>query len=268
MKSIIFAALLAIANAQFTNVANDNVTVGSSTAAEVTTDAVEATPVPDATAGVDTDRSDELIQTDDYEAQQAAWETDTKINTTDFKDNAAEKGEMDEFSWDSFDMSDFTFSDLLDLLSSDSQVQKLSDGVREQYMARYAQEALELPEVCEAGKECRRLIKEEAKQYISVEWQETMKSIKSIVTNTIVESRELLKEAYKAAFYCDGGCTCEFVEARYSHLVASYKEVESSISWYEQEISVRLGYFGELDDNCPHHDDEDKRAALDAEYEA
>ena len=208
MKSIIFAALLAIANAQFTNVANDNVTVGSSTAAEVTTDAVEATPVLDATAGVDTDRSDELIQTDDYEAQQAAWETDTKINTTDFKDNAAEKGEMDEFSWDSFDMSDFTFSDLLDLLSSDSQVQKLSDGVREQYMARYAQEALELPEVCEACKECRRLIKEEAKQYISVEWQETMKSIKSIVTNTIVESRELLKEAYKAAFYCEGGCTC------------------------------------------------------------
>jgi len=26
---------------------------------------------------------------------------------------------MDEFSWDSFDMSNFTFSDLLDLLSSD-----------------------------------------------------------------------------------------------------------------------------------------------------
>ena len=52
-------------------------------------------------------------------AQAAAWETDTKINTTDFKDNAAEKGEMDEFSWDSFDMSNFTFSDLLDLLSSD-----------------------------------------------------------------------------------------------------------------------------------------------------
>lgn len=119
MKSIIFAALLAIANAQFDNVANDDATVGSSTAAEVATDAVEATPVLDATAGVDTDRSDELIQTDDYEAQQAAWETETKINTTDFKDNAAEKGEMDEFSWDSFDMSNFTFSDLLDLLSSD-----------------------------------------------------------------------------------------------------------------------------------------------------
>ena len=185
MKSIIFAALLAIANAMFDNVANDDVTVGSSNAAEVTTAAVDATPVLDATAGVDADRSDELIQTDDYEAQNASLETYTKINTTDFKDNAAEKGEMDEFSWDAFDMSNFTFSDLLDLLSSDSQVQKLSDGVREQYMARYTQEATELPEVCEAGKECRRLIKEQARQYISVEWQETMKSIKSIVTITI-----------------------------------------------------------------------------------
>lgn len=151
MKSIIFAALLAIANAQFDNVANDEVTVGSSAASEVATDAVVAAPEVAAPAGVDTDRSDELIQTDDYVAQQAAWETEEKINTTDFKNNAAEKGEMDEFSWDSFDMSDFTFSDLLDLLSSDSQVQALADGVREQYMLRYQQEAAELPEVCEAG---------------------------------------------------------------------------------------------------------------------
>lgn len=94
-----------------------------------------------------------------------------------------------------------------------------------------------------------------------------MASIKTIITSTIDESRVLLQDAYKAAFYCEGGCTCEFVETRFAHLVASYQEVESSIAWYEREISVRLGYFGELDVNCSHFEEDDNRDELNAELE-
>lgn len=94
-----------------------------------------------------------------------------------------------------------------------------------------------------------------------------MASIKSVITSTIDESRILLQDAYKAAFYCEGGCTCEFVETRFAHLVASYKEVETSISWYEREIDVRLGYFDELDVDCYHFTEKDERAELNAEHQ-
>jgi len=198
----------------------------------------------------------------EYVAEAAAWETDSKINTTDNWNNEKEKGDMDEFSWDQFDMSEFTFSDLLNLLKSDDQVVALAQGVKANYVARYEQEASELPEVCDAGKECRRKIKVEATEYLTLEWEETMKMIRSTVEHTVSESRELLKQAYKDAFYCEGGCTCEFVEARYSHLVASYKEIQDSIVWYENEIDVRLNYFTELDTHCVHFLELDERAAL------
>jgi len=99
-------------------------------------------------------------------------------------------------------------------------------------------------------------------QYLTAEWEATMKMIRSTVERTVDESRELLKTAYKDAFYCEGGCTCEFVEARYSHLVASYKEIQDSIAWYEKEISVREAYFGELDVNCPKFLELDERVEL------
>jgi len=89
-----------------------------------------------------------------------------------------------------------------------------------------------------------------------------MKNIQTTIVQTITDSRELLKKAYKDAFYCEGGCTCEFVEARFAHLIASYTEVEESIKWYEQEINVRLNYFTELDVNCPHHLDQDNRPVI------
>jgi len=281
MKSIIFAALIAYASAasQFGNTLDDGEQLGSSDGTAVagsevlTPIEVQDEPIADVAApeevveGVDTDKADELIQTDNYEAETAAWETDDKINTTDFFDNAATKGEMADFKWDSFDMSEFTFTDLLNLLNNDQQVTDLKDQVQLNYVNWYTQEAAKLPEVCEAGKKCRADIKAEATEYISVEWQNTMTSIKSIITSTIDDSRVLLQEAYKAAFYCEGGCTCEFVETRFAHLVASYKEVESSIEWYEREIDVRLNYFTELDVNCSHFLEEDNRPAINADLE-
>jgi len=275
MKSIIFAALIAYASAEvsFGNTVDDGSQIGSSDGssvegsevAPVDTPAVE-TPAAETPAaeGVDTDKADELVQTDNYEAETAAWETDSKINTTDYFDNAAAKGEMKDFEWDSFDMSEFTFTDLLDLLNNDKQVTDLKDQVQLNYVNWYTSEATKLPEVCDAGKECRAEIKKTATEYISVEWQNTMTSIKSIITSTIDDSRVLLQEAYKAAFYCEGGCTCEFVETRFAHLVASYKEVESSIEWYEREIEVRLNYFTELDVNCSHFSEEDNRVDINA----
>jgi len=89
-----------------------------------------------------------------------------------------------------------------------------------------------------------------------------MKMIRTTVERTVDESRVLLKTAYKDAFYCEGGCTCEFVEARYSHLVASYREIQDSIKWYENEISVRLAYFDQLDTNCPKFLEMDDRVGM------
>jgi hypothetical protein len=279
MKSIIFAALIAYASATslFDDVQSDEIELGSSSGEAISTSDVTVAPVLDATQesgfvgedeGVNTDMSDSLIQTDDYVAETADWETETKINTTDYYDNAATKAEMKDFEWDSFDMSEFTFTDLLNLLNNDAQVAELKDQVQTNYVNWYTQEAEKLPEVCDAGRQCRAEIKAEATQYISVEWQNTMASIKSVITSTINDSRVLLQEAYKAAFYCEGGCTCEFVETRFAHLVASYKEVETSIEWYQREIDVRLGYFGELDRDCPHFDEKDERDALNAEHAA
>jgi len=93
-----------------------------------------------------------------------------------------------------------------------------------------------------------------------------MKNIQTTIVQTITDSRELLKKAYKDAFYCEGGCTCEFVEARFAHLIASYEEVVTSIAWYETEIGIRLNYFTQLDVNCPHHDDKDRRIEIDAGF--
>jgi len=173
MKSIIFAALIAIAAADdlFANVASSSDTMGSSTTEAVVTDSVDATPVvEDAVVQVVTDASADLINTDEYTAATAAWENDTKINTTDYHLNAANKADMVDFAWDNFDMSEFTFTDLLDLLASDSQVEDLKDAVKSNYVTRYEEECAKLPQVCASGEQCRKDIKITATEFISTEW--------------------------------------------------------------------------------------------------
>lgn len=63
-------------------------------------------------------------------------------------------------------------------------------------------------------------------------------------------------KAYKDAFSCEPGCPCEFVENRYSYLLATVKEIDTSIAWYESEIAVRKGYVTELDTDCINFDAE------------
>ena len=117
-----------------------------------------------------TDASADLINTDEYTAATAAWENDTKINTTDYHLNAANKADMVDFAWDNFDMSEFTFTDLLDLLASDSQVEDLKDAVKSNYVTRYEEECAKLPQVCASGEQCRKDIKITATEFISTEW--------------------------------------------------------------------------------------------------
>jgi hypothetical protein len=164
MKSIIFAALIAYASAtsQFENVANDGEQLPDSNADEAAASEVaapvepvapsdDAVAAPEVDTTIDTDLADTLIATENYEAETAAWETETKINTTDYFDNAETKKEMEDFEWDSFDMSEFTFTDLLNLLNNDQQVTDLKDQVQNNYVNWYTAEATKLPQVCEAG---------------------------------------------------------------------------------------------------------------------
>jgi len=168
MKSIVFAALIAYAAASqegFASNSADDATIASADSESVDT-AIVGGDAGTANGGADAadDASPALIaaDSDEFAAETAKWETETKITTTDNWDNEKEKGAMDDFSWDNFDMSEFTFSDLLNLLESDDQVKSLALGVKTNYVARYEQEAAELPEVCDLGKKCRKLIKEEA----------------------------------------------------------------------------------------------------------
>jgi hypothetical protein len=170
MKSIIFAALIAYASAtsQFENVANDGEQLPDSNADQAAASEVaapvepvdpvepvapsdDAVAAPEVDTTIDTDLADTLIATENYEAETAAWETETKINTTDYFDNAETKKEMEDFEWDSFDMSEFTFTDLLNLLNNDQQVTDLKDQVQNNYVNWYTAEATKLPQVCEAG---------------------------------------------------------------------------------------------------------------------
>lgn len=83
--------------------------------------------------------ADQLIETDEYVAEKADWETEEKINTTDYFNNAETMAEMKDFQWDSFDMSEFTFTDLLNLLNNDSQVAALKDQVQDNYVNWYTE---------------------------------------------------------------------------------------------------------------------------------
>jgi len=81
MKSIIFAALIAYASAtsQFGNVQTDDVELGSSSGEAISTSDVTVAPAAQESGfeaeaeGVNTDKSDSLIQTDDYVAETADW---------------------------------------------------------------------------------------------------------------------------------------------------------------------------------------------------
>lgn len=57
----------------------------------------------------------------DVVPEDAEWETETKIITTDIKDNKMIKISMDPFEWDQFDATMFTdsFKDILDTMGDD-----------------------------------------------------------------------------------------------------------------------------------------------------
>jgi len=52
------------------------------------------------------------------------WQTETKINTTDFKDNADDKIAKDVFSWGNFDSTMFsaTFKQVLETMGNDNNI--------------------------------------------------------------------------------------------------------------------------------------------------
>ena len=171
MKSIIFAALIALAHAQvdlFGNTDTNEEAMGSSDTGSVVTEEVAAVPVVDTAAAAAAAAADaaaaaaaaaaaealaaadaaavaaaeveaqrvadaardaaalaELNSTTEYQKTTANWETESKIDTTDYHLNAANKADMVDFAWDNFDMSEFTFTDLLNLLANDDQVNTL-----------------------------------------------------------------------------------------------------------------------------------------------
>jgi hypothetical protein len=118
-------------------------------------------------------RTETTIESDPVVAETSALhETETKINTTDFKDNADSKIAMDEFSWNNFDDTMFTssFKDILDTLGNDDQVRNEAAKVKAAFVARYNKEAEALPKVCELGAICRKEIREQVFSEVQVEW--------------------------------------------------------------------------------------------------
>jgi hypothetical protein len=244
MKSIVFAALMGYATAtagDFGNNATDQ-----KTAPVATTGAITVNPVS----------TGDIEAPEAVEEDKALYETEEKIHTTDFKDNAAFIEEKEDFSWDGFSMADFTFGDVLDMMNNDENVGEMKNSLKVSFMRQFKAQEDKLPEVCESGKSCRDKIREETRIEVAQEWKRIMTDIRILIETTVKESKDILTTTYKDAFNCDPGCKCEFIDNRYAYLLTTVEEITESIEWYQSEIDVRGDYITELDINCPKFDDE------------
>lgn len=159
----------------------------------------------------------------------------TITETTDIHGNKAEKIDYVEFSWDSFAVTDWQFTDLIELIRDDDQAKIVAEDIRQSFMDRYKEEVANLPQVCEPGKKCRREILEILKTNISVLTTDAVDQIKEAIQRTVQKTRKHLKSAYEDAFYCDHGCECQFVEEQYSYLLAQIESHEADITAWKGE---------------------------------
>lgn len=198
----------------------------------------------------------------------------TITETTDIYGNKAEKIDYVEFSWDSFQVTDWKFSDLIELIRDDDQAQIVAADIRQSFMDRYRQEVENLPQVCEPGKQCRREILEVLKANISVLTQDAVTQIQQAIETTVKNTRKHLKSAYEDAYYCDHGCECQFVENTYTYLLTQIEEHETRIEGWKNEQTVLFGRIESVPYECEKEfsgirdEYEAKWAAMDAENQA
>jgi len=140
MKAFVFAALVACAYAQPGGVTETNADL--TTEENATTD-VTVTETQE--VQTETTTSTETINLDDYQITEA----------TDYYNNAETKGAYEEFDWDAYNMSNFTFADLMDLLNSDATSAALAERVKGSFKSYYETQVANLPKVCEGGILCR-----------------------------------------------------------------------------------------------------------------
>lgn len=144
-------------------------------------------------------------------------------------------------------MDDFKFGDLMDLLESDQEVATLAGEVRVNFMEYYDVKVADLPEVCAAGKQCRADIKTEARQQVLVEWETAMAAIRTEIENTLLLTRKELESSYQAAYLCDHGCGCEFIENQYTFIKAEIEQIDKNILERQGQIDGLMIQIAEAD---------------------
>ena len=83
-----------------------------------------------------------------------------------------------------------------------------------------------MPDVCEAGAACRAEIADAAKAQIYDEWNKALVNIQTELTDTINQAKKKMENAYTDAYYCDDGCTCEFIDNSYTFLRAQIDTID------------------------------------------
>ena len=108
-----------------------------------------------------------------------------------------------------------------------------------------------LPEVCDAGQECRDKIFNEAKQTMAAEWAAVIQQVCVKFGDSWTKTKKFLENGYKEEFVCEPECYCEEIEQTYIDHVRLYREIESEITDIETEIKPLVAKQADVLVNCP-----------------
>lgn len=114
-----------------------------------------------------------------------------------------------------------------------------------------------LPQVCEAGQECRREIQEAALKELQQQWFDAFEQIREKLDNAWIHTSKILKDGYREEALCEPECECDPVDL--TQVYIDHKrlemEIEREIEVDEEVLKQLIQQSVDITTNCPDYED-------------
>lgn len=205
-------------------------------------------------------------------AYAAAQVTEAKIDELTTKVEPEEKPAYVPLSLNT-KLEEFTLTNMLASADTEDRTafNDFFEAAKESWMEQWRAQKERLPPVCTKGTECRTRIETRVRGDLLQDWEKRIQKIVDHLQAFGRTANQELSNAYDAAFECDHGCECRYIENQYVFLVAQIEKFEEEIRELESRSATVLESIGNVNDECDFSaqraDWEAQKRALDQQWQ-